>query len=766
MAPKRQERRVRPEDPAYVEALKEVFPLKGYIDGAENRGITHSQLHRVISYSLDKCSEWYDLNPMSALKGQTLASELLNLYHVNSWMILPATRDADCSCVELLTGSVQKPNWFISHWWGEKVVEFMECVGAHINTRILKANTTFWVCAYANRQHSLHTDITIDPRDSSFYKAMKMAEGILLVLDGKVQGDAASGPATPFTRIWCAFEVSMAILHLKKHLDIAGCEEAPQLEGAPRQLAAVLTEGLNHKEEEMDSKNPGWGYRRKVKRESAFPVSIMDTGLDVNVERADASVELDRIRILNCIAESETLEEKPPQNNPNYAKVNLQLRSHFAVAMWFQAVLTDSVNVERLAEALLADTWRTSLVMNMGFCPKFDDKHLSVLSQGIPPQLTSLELHFWMCESISNYGIEVLSKALPASLETLILNFQMCSNVGSAGVMAIGNSLPTGLKVLRLSFEWNKSILSIQGLTDGIALLQSLFVLDLDFGQIDQLDNREVVALAKILPRKLKNLSLSLQLCTRLENSGAIAIAEHLPENVTMLNLNFKGCEQLTNKGVDAIAGHLPPELLAFHMNLEDCSHIGEASIARFVSRLPESLYGAKINLAGTAVSDQKCVICRRLDRMREWMPPVEKRKASIQSSKAGDDKHAGGLRMEVIQRLRSQAKAAASPQASSMGASGSGHDEAATLSPSASRRPRGRPVIQEETALVDGSRASLRMKRAISCPALKSLKPLKPFISRPVQPPASVYWTTSPDAMFSRPRTLFNGLTEPLWLP
>ena len=44
-----------------------------------------------------------------------------------------------------------------------------------------KRNT--WVCAYANNQHELGTDIgSDDPRESSFYRALLLCDGVLLVL--------------------------------------------------------------------------------------------------------------------------------------------------------------------------------------------------------------------------------------------------------------------------------------------------------------------------------------------------------------------------------------------------------------------------------------------------------------------------------------------------------------------------------------------------------------------------------------------------------
>ena len=87
-----------------------------------------------------------------------------------------------------------------------------------------KRNT--WVCAYANNQHDLGSEIPADPRESAFYKAMQLCDGVVVVLDGK---------ATPFTRIWCCFEFAMVVLGKKLLLDFATVHDSkPQ----------SLTEGL------------------------------------------------------------------------------------------------------------------------------------------------------------------------------------------------------------------------------------------------------------------------------------------------------------------------------------------------------------------------------------------------------------------------------------------------------------------------------------------------------------------------------------------
>ena len=110
---------------------------------------------------------------------------------------------------------------FVSHWWGEPVKDFIKAVQYHARQRYsprgaLKltgeyaykpqhelvgepedADATYWICAYANNQHCVGEDIPADPKESSFYKAMQLCEGVLVILDKD---------ATPFTRVWCCFE--------------------------------------------------------------------------------------------------------------------------------------------------------------------------------------------------------------------------------------------------------------------------------------------------------------------------------------------------------------------------------------------------------------------------------------------------------------------------------------------------------------------------------------------------------------------------------
>jgi len=126
--------------------------------------------------------------------------------------------------VELLTGKRQRPEWFISHWWGEPIADFLCCVEEHAYLRAAATSTAYWICAYANRQHSLSEELVKDPRETSFFRATQLAKGVLLVLNCESEHH---GPAMPFTRIWCAFEEYVATSKSRAQpllLDIAAVE--------------------------------------------------------------------------------------------------------------------------------------------------------------------------------------------------------------------------------------------------------------------------------------------------------------------------------------------------------------------------------------------------------------------------------------------------------------------------------------------------------------------------------------------------------------
>ena len=79
----------------------------------------------------------------------------------------------------------------------EPVCKFLACLELHALVRELSSSTFYWVCAYANNQHCVEEDIKTNPRSTSFYRAMQMSEGVLLVLDSAPAKRVAGEPKPP-----------------------------------------------------------------------------------------------------------------------------------------------------------------------------------------------------------------------------------------------------------------------------------------------------------------------------------------------------------------------------------------------------------------------------------------------------------------------------------------------------------------------------------------------------------------------------------------
>ena len=160
--------------------------------------------------------------------------EEVTLYACNTYVILPATAEKECSMVELMASEEQPPHYFVSHWWGEPIVDFLRCLRRHAEARRLEykggyhdgeyydpekekepfypfnpipesrrrphpcyvgegVSPRYWVCAHANNQHKLDGEISDDLTQTSFFRAMRLAWGTVSGVD---RG------AVSYSRIW------------------------------------------------------------------------------------------------------------------------------------------------------------------------------------------------------------------------------------------------------------------------------------------------------------------------------------------------------------------------------------------------------------------------------------------------------------------------------------------------------------------------------------------------------------------------------------
>ncbi|CAE7557559.1 Igfals [Symbiodinium natans] len=414
----------------------------------ERSGITIPQIQALLGFMQGMVQLWS--GTFGAESGLPLSFERFNLYHADYWILNPATAGMGghgCSYVELVAESAtaQCPGFFVSHAWLEPIVLFLRCLRRHAAVRELGQDTAYWVCAYANNQHALGHAIPADPRKSSFYLAMMLCRGVLLVLDAA---------ATPFQRIWCCFEEAIAIENSAAlYLDVAATSG---------DVAHILTDGLAGKEAKL---LPLLGLLAKSRREEAFPAELLQRALSVRIELAESSREEDKKRILNSIAcplaRTRTLDEVAVQEHERFGMVNRALAGHFAMSSLYACHAQDQ-DASSLLRALHADATRSALRLSLTGCKHFRDAELGALMAHLPTALLSLRL------DLGHTGLTTfeVGEALCPQLQTLQLRFSGPSLREAHGIAAL-----LGAPLLHLEL-WFSSLPALEDLNFSEALLK------------------------------------------------------------------------------------------------------------------------------------------------------------------------------------------------------------------------------------------------------------------------------------------------------
>jgi hypothetical protein len=321
------------------------------------RAITGAQLQRVCSHIRRRCKPegWADKS------GKQRTPGTVTLYDAARYVIKPATYVKQCSLVELIAFGEQVPLYFVSHWWGEPVLNFVKCLEQHAVDRKLGVDSPYWVCAYANNQWKLDDEIGGSLEESSFRKAMKLSFGTVTVLD--------EGSIT-FSRIWCGYEIFTSLAgDSHKTYDVYTC---------PKQGAVGLVEGLSAGDKDAGAKQ---------KRESGFPLERVR--LDIQLQSAQASVEADRKAILNAIVGA-AADAEPPDEHANYTLLNNMLAGRFAAGM-VRTVIARGKKLDPYFTAI-KESAATSLVIDLSNLIKCTDKELQLLTAALPNSLESINL--------------------------------------------------------------------------------------------------------------------------------------------------------------------------------------------------------------------------------------------------------------------------------------------------------------------------------------------------------------------------------------
>ncbi len=237
------------------------------INDVAKRAMTLKELRAIRAIILNKCvkQKW-----KSSLDNETrLRPDDVNLYDLNEILIKPLTRRDNVAFKELFSSGETAPTYYVSHWWGEKVLDFIKCCEGHaMMHRLDPSVASYWVCAYANRQHDLGSDLGTDPTKSSFNRAMQLAKGVLLVVDPRV---------VVTSRIWVDYELFRTI-QSKCMLDFAIFNQG---------IVSLIAD------EALANEHP---YQRNI-RENKFPFEeVCDKFFQLQLHSGEASLEIDKVR--------------------------------------------------------------------------------------------------------------------------------------------------------------------------------------------------------------------------------------------------------------------------------------------------------------------------------------------------------------------------------------------------------------------------------------------------------------------------------------
>jgi len=243
--------------------------------------------------------------------GELLTPKTVTLYDADTYVIRPFNVNSQLSFVTCLpsTAGAQPPRFFINHWWGEFVMEFIHCLeqavrdftrnfhGGHICSEDqrgggMTVDTPVWVCVYANNQWNLGDNITVDPRDSGFTKALQVAQGRTITILGE--------ESFVFTRICCIYELYLTL--------VDGQREEEQADVWAVYTLQPHTYKANHTNIEEAQEAVGiissrttvniGATSRIAARENVFQFQLISQSMGIKVKEAKASQDNDRVHIL------------------------------------------------------------------------------------------------------------------------------------------------------------------------------------------------------------------------------------------------------------------------------------------------------------------------------------------------------------------------------------------------------------------------------------------------------------------------------------
>ncbi|KAG8457171.1 hypothetical protein KFE25_004388 [Diacronema lutheri] len=452
------------------------------------RGISLPQLRAFAADAAKRCKaeQWTSMAPGQSKKA--LTAQTMTLYDLAKYAIQPLANSTGLSVVETLASGPQPPAWFVSHWWGEPVADFIKCLERHCKDRALgEATAYYWVCAYALRQSALGEELQGGVGVSPFMRAIQLTDGTVSVLDPK---------AIAVSRAWCALELYETILGR----DAAYLHDIYTVMSNAGPIG--LVDGLaaksgKKKEDTMD----------KAEREQEFPDAALCGAKGFALAHAEASRAEDLVAIRGQVGADDKV-------------LDATVRARFGVARLHAVLRADNPGGKAELRALLDDLRGSKLRKLSALLHAKSHPALALLGAALPASLEELTLY--------DAGPSVappLCKLIDGGRLPLLRTLHLCdSECDDAIGVALAKALTSNCALLAsLNLEANEL-----GDKAGVALAKAFehnsTLTELNLGS-NSLGDEAGVALAKAFEHNSSLKALDLRLRDRAASRPRVRLA-------------------------------------------------------------------------------------------------------------------------------------------------------------------------------------------------------------------------------------------------
>jgi len=543
------------------------------IPEVELRGISVAQLRTALACAQRQCNEEGWVSTRDPGRPELLDPKTLNLYSVNTYLIKPSTSARKCSYVELVAFGSQRPIYFVSHWWGEPVAEFIDCLAQHAEDRGLQESSPNWVCAYANNQHALATEMGSSVETSPFYRALQITCGAVSIID--------TG-AVVFTRAWCGFELYTSLMARGTDFLHDFYTVVPAGAKGARKKAVGLVDGFAVTDTSLAFDQPN-DPQAKDMRERQFPIGLITTSLQFRIKNAQASVQEDLDMILAAIADTECLDATVAARASAALLGRILEEECEGVELGTVWTALRQSNLRKLCVHLSSGNWvnvrvrRSEQLMEraqqlgQALPVALEELRLGRVGKGIIAGFVALlqrteclaTVQLENCD-VSDVEVAEIAQAMlqnaahlaqegkRPSLRTLDLNMNSVGDIGAQMLALTLDPITSSLTSLSLG---NNRIGDAGGIALGDALGKNCTLRDLCLGN-NSIGKTGGCALARGLQTNSVLTTLMLS-GNDVYDAGAVAFAEALNNHkcaLTSLDLSFN---MIADAGLDALAGAL-----------------------------------------------------------------------------------------------------------------------------------------------------------------------------------------------------------------